>query len=275
MSATDRRQRGLALIVVLWTVVLVALLASQLVGRTTEDLRLARNLGERSVLQVAADGGVRHAIALLARGEDGSLATGDGLRMTLGNTAVRVQADLEGGRVDLNAAPAELLEALILALGFAEPDAREGAELIASFRDGLSSGRGREARPFQMPIELTQVPGLSPEIWQRMLPYLTTFTGERLPLATTGLKPVRRALALLESGESTPSTSGPLWIGAAYRAEPAGAGTIPPERIVRITAEATDPGGARFIRSAIVTIHPGRAPFYTVLSWQNGRDTPP
>jgi len=50
--------RGVALLVVLWTLALLALIGTQLVGAGRGELLLARNLIDAASVQAATDGGV-------------------------------------------------------------------------------------------------------------------------------------------------------------------------------------------------------------------------
>ncbi len=62
MTCSDTRQRGFALLIVLWTLALLALLGTQLLATGRQDTQLARNLLDAAVLEAAANGAVQQAI---------------------------------------------------------------------------------------------------------------------------------------------------------------------------------------------------------------------
>ncbi|MCH8111718.1 MAG: hypothetical protein IH905_07160 [Proteobacteria bacterium] len=68
------RQRGIALIAVLWTVLLLSLIATNFLTQTRTDARITRNLIDNAGAEALADAGVYRAIvALLAPATGGLL----------------------------------------------------------------------------------------------------------------------------------------------------------------------------------------------------------
>lgn len=248
---------------VLWTLLLISLLATQILGRTTRDIWISRSLIDRSAVELAADGGVRLAIVSLLGSDDGRLEADGKVVLSIGGARVAVSVDDETGRVDLNAAPPALLEALLLALDVPAPEARRSAESIVGFRTAKPGSSEHEPR-FEVPLDLVRVPGLAPTARQLMMPYVTTFTGKS-PTRATQLIPVRRALEMLEDGRGTGASSEGSWTSFALAF---GARGGKPQRIMRITAVATGASGARFARTAVVVIQPDGVEDYRVLWWQ-------
>ena len=62
MTRIIRRQRGFALLIVLWTLALLALLGTQLLAAARSDTQLARNLVDSAALEAATDGAVQQAM---------------------------------------------------------------------------------------------------------------------------------------------------------------------------------------------------------------------
>ena len=109
-------------------------------------------------------------------------------------TAVAVRYSSERGRIDLNAAPKELLAGLFAAIGVDEAQAADYVDRILAWRTKaetrqptsavgvrLTSRAGlpyppRQA-PFNDPLELSLVLGLSPDVAERILPDVTVFSG--------------------------------------------------------------------------------------------------
>src|SRR5579864_8944428 len=104
------RQRGIALVLVLWVMALLAVMVVGFAGDARTELKLARNQAEAAQARAIADTGVSLALLNLLEsteetawhldGEAHSLAYGDG--------AIRVSVQDEGGKIDLNLAPTAL-----------------------------------------------------------------------------------------------------------------------------------------------------------------------
>src|SRR4051794_36524705 len=114
----DRPQAGFALLVVLWTLSLLALLGTQLVATGRGEAQLARNLVDAAALEAATDGAVQQAIfGLLERSERRWPADGTEHFIRLGRIVVAVRVDDEGGKVNPNIASDNLLQGLLLRVG--------------------------------------------------------------------------------------------------------------------------------------------------------------
>src|SRR5579863_87167 len=61
-AARTGRNRGFALLIVLWTLVLIAFIVGNLTARGRTEIRIASNLASNAAAQAAADGGVYQAI---------------------------------------------------------------------------------------------------------------------------------------------------------------------------------------------------------------------
>ena len=147
-----RRQRGLALLLVLWTVLLLALVAGSLLKATRTDVDLARNLLRGTQAELLAEG----ATAMVAKGllvgeEDLWVSDGSIYAWRDESTAaeLRVRITQEVGRIDLNGASAGLLARLLIAAGLVRDEAEALAAAIADFRDPDHERRpnGAEDRP--------------------------------------------------------------------------------------------------------------------------------
>lgn len=134
-----KRQHGVVLIVVLWLLVLLeVLVATQAVSARVEG-ELVRNRVEAQRARAAAEAGLYLAIDLLARqqGKKERLLRTDGdvYRMDYNEVSVQVRVLDEAGKIDLNAAPPEMLLKLLLAL---TGDAQKSTQLrdaIVDWRD--------------------------------------------------------------------------------------------------------------------------------------------
>lgn len=189
-------QRGVVLIAVLWMLVLLSLIATNLSlgGRGFARQALNTEMGYQAGL--AADSGLVWALwNLQQRGRAGWLADGGAHRMQLGDAQIRVALYDESGKVDLNTAPTELLDGVFAA---AVGDAGERQSLVAAIEDWrdadslvrlngaeeeqyLAAGRstGPANRDFADVSELTQVLGMTPKIYAKVRWSLTVLNKTR------------------------------------------------------------------------------------------------
>lgn len=259
------RQRGVALLIVLWALSLLALLAAEVLTASRQDTQLARNLLDAATVDLAADGAVKQAIWHVL---DSSTArwSADGLVhvIRIGETSVAVHIDDEADKVNPGIAAPPLLQALLLQVGADPVAAATLAASIVQWR--LGSGpparrnttflryqrAGMDYAPSGAPLdsidELGSVIGMTPDLLARLRPHLTVFTGDE-PGAATRDPVVAQALAL--AGQSAVEASD---IG---------------EQFVSVTADARGPDHGRRIVHAVVRINAlpqGRR--YEVLAYQ-------
>ena len=265
MSAAAIRERGFALLIVLWTVVLLALLVTQLTASGRAEAQLTTNLRAAATVEAAADGALSEAVFhALDTSERHWRADGAVHVLRLGSATAEVRIDNEAGKINLNSAPPELLAALLHALGTPTATAatlsaaiadwrfvdaqRGGGAKAAAYRD---AGRtyGPPSAPFQSLQELGLVLGMTPDLLTRLLPHLTVFhDGEPAYLAAD---PVVRQ-ALREATGAGPSESE----GA------------PEETVIAITARAVGSTGGSFVRRAVVRLGLGKEDrLFEMLTW--------
>lgn len=229
MSRGGRRERGFALLMVLWTLMLLAFLATIYGSNARTEVLLARNLVTNARAEALADAGIYRAAAGLARSprEGGFRGNGqvyvwrpDGLDPGVVSEPldeVRFTVRDEGGKVDINQAPAPLLRELFIAIGVKPESAIALADAIIDFRDENQEKQphGAEARDykqaglpwgpknkqFDVVDELTYVLGMTPEIYRRVAPLVTVWGLGEAPHPYTAPPEVQRAmLAVLNGG---------------------------------------------------------------------------
>ncbi len=254
------RRRGFALLIVLWTLVPVSILFLTLAGVARSDSHLTFNLRNAAKLQAAADGGINSALFGLLRA---STATAP-LKLRLGDAVVAVRIISLAGLVNPNTATADLLRALLQRVGADPAQAVRIAAAIADWRTpgqaaqlaGLKTAAYRAAgldygppgAPFESLAELRDVLGMTPALYDALLPALTLFT-DRPPEPAFAPPIVRAALSDL---------------GIPARSGEGG-------NVFRIIAEAAGPDGSRAERSAVILFGPsptGRP--WTILDWVTG-----
>jgi general secretion pathway protein K len=308
---SNRRQRGIALIAVLWVLLLLAFLAASFSSSTRTEANLARNLVENAKAEALADAGVYRAIAGLAIPieEGGVRVDGTPYAWAFADGEVRFAIHDEGGKIDLNGAPVGLLHGLLRSVGLDEEETTTIADAIADFRDEDDERRpsgaedpdyraaglphGAKDAPFEMVDELLRVEGMTGELFVRLRPSLTVYTGEDLPDRSTASPEVLAALAAVdpedleqdleqdmaeeeadealrreEDQADTPSS--PL-TSSLSTLEEGGSDARSQLGVYSVHSEGRSAGGAVYSRDVVVRVNEGSDPPYLFLAWGQGR----
>ncbi len=288
-SSAVARQRGLALVVVLWAAVLLALIAGGVARLSRADLNLSRNLIEATQAELAADSALWTAIYMIVSGGPDAWRTdGTVYAWRFGEAEVRVRVTDELGRIDINAAPPELLAALFMAAGTEPEEATGLADAVAEYRKqgvedaGLpDTGRRPPISPvaaFALTDGLAQVPGMPPALQSRIAHAITVYTGQARPRLGVTSPLVLAAtegsvLAEAEPGDEAdiPATDEAPELGdrpAVLREpdEPMKAFS----GLLHIEAEAVNAGGSHFAREAVIALERRKALSYRLRLWRRG-----
>lgn len=260
------RDRGFALLMVLWTVGLLALLVTQFIAAGRTEVQVAANLRANAVTQAAADGALHEAILRLLQGAwrpDGRIHV---LHMGEATTEVRIRN--QARKVNPNAASLPVIQALLSSLGV---DAGKASALARSIIDWRSTGPrslsgGLKLAQYQaagLPYgppgqlyddldELGLVIGMTPALLAQMKPFLSIYQEGDAP-EFGDLMAAAKQEALADDG--------PAWqLGSTGR-------------IMVVVIEAASAGrtGGRFTRRAVVRMRAeaslDQAP-YQILTWE-------
>ena len=203
-SAT-RAEAGFVLVAVLWILAALATLASIYSSYTVNTAAASRVADDRVQAEASIRAGVEMAVfRQLALPEKARLARG-GFDMRVGRTGVAVRFRSEAARIDLNAAPADLLAGLFAAVGVDPTRAETFAERVVGWRTKAQTGAdanlaGADSKddkaakedklyseqhmpypprhaPFDNALELSLLPGVSLAVVERVLPFVTVFSG--------------------------------------------------------------------------------------------------
>ncbi|MFO7553086.1 MAG: type II secretion system protein GspK [Haliea sp.] len=195
-SRHPAKSRGMALVVVLWTVALLAILAGAFLHAMRTEVRMAHNLLSAVQARLLAEAGLNLALLELHRPEPAQRPRGDGSfhALEVDGDSVRYSVQDEAARVDLNAASAELLIGLLAALEVAPESRSVMVDTILDWRDSDSLRRlhgaehadylaagydyGAKNAPFDSVEELLMLPGMTPELFGRLVPFLTVYSGQ-------------------------------------------------------------------------------------------------
>lgn len=275
-ATAARRQRGFALLIVLWTMSLLALIGAQVTSAGRTEARLAANLRGSAIAEAAADAAVQEAaIRLLQPGAGRWQSGGTPYTVRLPQAVAVVTIDNEGRRLPLNTAPLPMLNSVLRQVG---ADARTAATLASQIADWRSpanfplklgakapqyraAGRlyGPSNRPFRSLGELGLVLSMTPELLARLAPHVTPYT----------------------QSNPKPEIADPIILAAMREASADGAQALSFDEspTYDVTAVADAAGGGRFVRRAIIRLNgvsdsgtPTRA--FDILAWREGLPGP-
>jgi len=215
MTASKKRARGAALLLVIWLLLLLAGLVVVFAFSARIESMQGSALRARVAGQLAAESGLEIAALRLAEADPTRRWFPDGRANTFEYAGYQVEVRVrdESGKVDINAADASLIADLMLALGVEEPRARQLAGAIQDWRDPdelLAIGGGAEDpdyaaadldygakdQPFHTVSELQQVLGMDEDVYRRLVPYVTVYTAAPRPLRDFAEVPVLQALGM-------------------------------------------------------------------------------
>jgi general secretion pathway protein K len=294
MQDDSGSERGSIAILALWGVALIFMLIAPVAFATRGELQIARNALAESRARLAAEAGTQLGLVRLLRRHDPGTSTFDGTPdgWQLGTTKVAIAIADEAGKIDLNAAPQEMLAGLFAGVGVP----REAAELIACNvldRRGdigtLCPGQDapRDARRFSVPEELAEVPGIGERLYDRVADCVTVATGAS---AIDPLVAPRDVLMAIPGATDSMIDDFLQSRATLHDLASAGAGLIPaatapflmasPQRDFTIAATATTDTGARFRAELQIRLTEQSAHPYQVVAWrtppaERGTDTPP
>ena len=264
------RQRGIALVVVLWLVVLITVIGSSHARNARIETSLAFNHVGSAKARALAEAGINRAIMELFTSNAGTRWPLDGSvhQLQLDSGRVNIAIRDASGLLDLNNADPLQLEAVLEATGAEEAVRQRLVDAILDWRDkdklrrlhGAEDSDYRHAGLdwgtrdglFVSVDELRYVLGMTPELFEQLAPYLTIFSGQ----SNVDLKYAPPWLYSALTHREREPTEGL----AAEGTQPVGP--------FHITAWATSNSGARASVEAVLRIaQTGEEP-YTILSWR-------
>ncbi|WP_177229354.1 type II secretion system protein GspK [Dyella sp. OK004] len=192
-----RRERGIALLVVLWACTLLAVLLGGFATLARTESIQTRYLSSRVQLRYLAEAGAMRALAECVS-RSGGRWVGDGRPYSfhIENHDIDIRIQDELGKVDINAADPRLLQRLFMAAGQDEASATRLAANIQETRDAgaklfREEGTKRYAaaglevgpryREFDMPEQLQTVLGMTPALYRKLAPAITVWSRRAEP----------------------------------------------------------------------------------------------
>lgn len=273
----SRHARGAALLLVMWLVLLLSgLVAGYAMAARIESLQ-GNGLARTVLARAAARAGLEHAMARVQHPDPQGRWAPDGQprSITFEGVAIEVEVRDEAAKIDLNAAPMDLLVALFEQLGEARGEATRLAGAILDWRDEDSLNQpaggaedadyaqaglawGARDGEFETVAELQQVLGMRAALYAAASPHLTVYSGAARPDARFASDVVLAAMG----AQRPPAVEGGL--------PEFGSGTYSIDSRARLSE-------GRSARLSVVVRAGGNAlpgSTYTPLRWQDGAPTP-
>lgn len=266
MSA--RNERGFALLVVLWSLVLISLLTAQILASGRTATQLADNVRAGAQAQARADGAINEALLhVLSGGADRWAPDGSLHVLSPPGGPVSVQIRLLDDKINPNLASTALLAGLFQACSATKTQAYQLAYSVIQWRSRPVSQQAGQAalanykqvgltvgppgHPFDNLADLSYVIGMPPTLLAQAMPHMSLYQpGD--PDAAHADPVVRQALSL--SGQ--PGAREDVYEGT--------------QPVVSITAEAIGPGKTAVRRTAIISFGSNGQPYqYLALTGED------
>ena len=263
----DRKQAGFALLIVLWSLVLLSFILAHVLSAGSSEVELARNLRAAAEAEPVADAAVQNTIFRLLDPSPQHWPLQGLHTITLTGGVARVRIEDVAGKINPNTADDTMLDAALTLCGVSGSAAGHVAQAIMAWRAPASPGDQPDAgyeglgyappgAPFETNDEIGLVVGMTPALRACLLPHVSVFQEDDTPSRRAADPFVLQALTLV--AEQTGADN--ILTGDEASGDPT----------VTITAAAIGRGGGRFTRRATIRLVPGRhgRPF-RVLSWQS------
>lgn len=302
MRASACRQRGVAFILVLWVIATLSILLGSFAMLTRTENLQARHLFDTTQARYAAEAGLNLAVYELRKTDQLQrwIADGRPYSFMFDDAKVEVRLTDDSGKIDINTASDEILASLFMRSGVKEQQAIALAAAVQDWRDpdDLTSPNGAEKRdykaaglsygpanaPFNTVSELQQVLGMTYELYEKVEPALTMYSGRGDPnLAYAPLEALESipgmtpedAQQLIAQRQAMPPgyqagvDGPPLTLPDGTPIPMAGGGGL----TYSIESRATLPSGAHTVLEATIRLGgvnaAGRP--YTILRWRDGK----
>jgi general secretion pathway protein K len=189
------RERGVALVLVIWVVTLLLVIAGSFLYAMRTDARASRNAALIARGDAIAHAAISRALLELFKPQGSPEVwrrEGEARDWSFDGARVKVRLTDESAKIDINSANNELLKGLFRYAGMGEEEAAKLLDAVLDWRDPDSLTRpsgaeepqytqaglkGRPANyPFQSTEELQLVLGMRAETYQRIAPMITVYS---------------------------------------------------------------------------------------------------
>lgn len=195
MLMKRQQQHGIALVIVLWIITLLAIMAGSFAYSMRTETTLAVHAVEQARARALAEAGIAFAalnLLITPDPEDPWPIEGSVREWTFGQGVAQISVIDAAGKIDLNNGKRELLVGLLESAGVAADEAVALVDKIEDFRDADDATRlngaedddyeaagllaGAKDAPFERVDELMQVLGMTPALYQQIAAALTVFS---------------------------------------------------------------------------------------------------
>ncbi len=298
MSAPQSRrggESGFVLVAVLWILAALATLAAIYSAYTINTAAASHVYDDR----LQAEASIRAAVEMAAFRQlavpEQTRPSQGGFTLRVGRTGVAVRFRSEAARVDLNSAPADLLAGLFAAVGVDSAHAKTFADRVVGWRtkpnanaDSKEQQLYAEQRvpypprqaPFENSLELSLLAGLPAPVVERVLPFVTVFSGRPAvdvasadPIvlsALPGMTP--EILAQVLKARVNPSGDGRDLLALLGPAR--SHATVDKSKAVRAAIDIAFDNGRRVEAEVVFRLRDGGDEPYDLLYWQDDFDGP-
>ena len=193
------RQRGAALILVMWVIAFMGVLLGSfsLIART-ENLQ-SRHLFDATTARYAAEAGIERAVFEVQNRDPLKRWIGDGRPYEFDFDTAHISVELtdESGKIDINTSDDQLLQALFVSVGVDPATAEQLSDALQDFRDpdDIPRPHGAEAdaykmaglaygprnQPFTSVAEVQQVLGMDYQLYTKIEPAITIYAATPKP----------------------------------------------------------------------------------------------
>ncbi|MGE3622856.1 MAG: general secretion pathway protein GspK [Bdellovibrionales bacterium] len=174
---------------VLWTVIILAMFAGGLLHLRSVTSRVERAARDQARMENILDAAINRAILALADTRIDKRWRVDGVPVDFAYDGMPVSVTVqdENGKIDINTADADVLKDLLQTVGIAPGQAADIADCVLDWRDATGLHRKTDYRAaqlayvprhgyFQSADELKLVPGITPDVFQRIEPAITVYS---------------------------------------------------------------------------------------------------
>lgn len=195
------RQRGIAFLIVMWLLALLAIVLGAFTVLARSERLQARHLFEGTKARYAAEAGVHRAVMALATPDPLQRWIPDGRQYQFEFNGAEIDIEIhdESGKIDLNAVDPAFFSRFLQGMGVEMLEADELAAALADWRDtddlltpggaedddyeALGYPYGAKDAPFDLTSELQQIRGMNYELYAQLAPHLTLYSGLSQPNA--------------------------------------------------------------------------------------------
>lgn len=216
MATKPTRQRGIALVIVLWVVTLLSIMAGSFAYSVRTETRLSTFAMERSQARALAEAGIVYAISkvMFNPSQDETWPTeGSARQWRFGRGKVDIAVIDTSGKIDINHAERNLLVGMFVYVGLEQEQAEALVDKIEDYRDAddlrrINGAEEPEYRDAGYPVgpknalfesteELQQVLDITLDLYQRVRPLITVYSNQ------PGVNPAAASEAVLNAVPDT------------------------------------------------------------------------